>query len=197
MSTDLPEYYRHLLASSPDDEPAEAPSSAAPGVTDARAPAGPASDETPGPRPYRADAFTLPLPDPDWRDATTYTLLGPVSGGIRHNVTVHLDDAPEADALADYVAAQMGPLEASLPDGRVLMHGPLTLDCGLDAYRAILRWQPDDRDTPLYQEQIYVLHDGLGYTLTATFTRATRKRFGPGVERLMRTFRPRPGARGN
>jgi len=81
-----------------------------------------------------------------------------------------------------------------LPEGTLLMHGPLTLEDGSGAYRAIFRWQPDGRDAPLYQEQVYVYCDGCGYTLTTSFSAETRKRFGPAVESLLRRFQPAPAS---
>lgn len=189
-SSDLPEYYRHLVdpPNASDGDTAAAPDRDASAALDgaperASSPAG-------KPRAYYADVFQVPLPDDEWADATDYMLLGPVSGGLRHNITVHVDLDAEDASLTDYSGAQMASLEAGLPDGRLLMHGPLTLDGGHAAYRAIFRWQPEDRETPLYQEQIYVVHDGAGYTLTASFTDRTRKRFGPRIERMMRTFQP-------
>lgn len=140
---------------------------------------------------YHADAFHMPLPSDAWTCGTTYTLLGPVSRGMRHNITVTLDRDVEHATLSDYAAAQMEPLENSLPDCTLLMHGPLPLTSGNDGYRCIYRWHPEDQEQPLYQEQVYVLANGIGYTLTASFRSDTRKRFGAVVEQMMRSFRVR------
>jgi hypothetical protein len=193
MSPNVPDYYRHLVDPAPPNDPDDAPGKAA------SPPASPSgslqtSEPTDEPRRYRADAFSLPLPGPDWRDGTDYTLLGPVSGGLRHNIVVQVDPDTDAQSLSDYVGAQMGELETALPEGRLLMHGPLLLDDGTGAYRSIFRWLPENRDDPLYQEQVYVYHDGCGYTLTASFSSETRKRFGAAIESLMRRFRPVPAS---
>lgn len=179
MSDSLPDYYRHLAAQN--DEASTSPSGPS-------TPAASEDAEAP-PRPFRADAFRLQLPDGDWKDRSVYTITGPTSDGIQHNITVTLDPEVEADTLYDFAAEQIAALELSLERCRVLMDDEIELDGGLPAYRAIYVWYPKD-DLRLYQEQIYVLHDGCGYTLTASFTRATRKQFGPEVERMMRSFRP-------
>ena len=204
MPNEIPDYYRHLLDPSDgaDTDPASQDSSRDRPVQEgnpAASPSGSAREETVGanptpdsPRRYRADAFSLPVPGPEWRDGTIYTLLGPVSGGLRHNITIHVDDDTDATSLDEYAGAQLGGLEAALPEGRLLMHGPLTLDDETAAYRIIFRWQPTNRDGPLYQEQVYVYDDGCGYTLTSSFSAASRKRFGAAIESLLRRFRLEP-----
>ena len=204
MPNEIPDYYRHLLDPSDgaDTDPVSQDPSRDRPVQEgnpAASSSGSAREETAGananpdtPRRYRADAFSLPVPGPEWRDGTTYTLLGPVSGGLRHNITIHVDDDTDATSLDEYAGAQMEGLEAALPEGRLLMHGPLTLDDETAAYRIIFRWQPTNRDGPLYQEQVYVYGDGCGYTLTSSFSAASRKRFGPAIESLLRRFRLEP-----
>lgn len=204
MPTEIPDYYRHLLDPSDgeDRDPASQDPSQdhpVPEGNPAASSSGSAQAETVGatsppdsPRRYRADAFSLPVPGPEWRDGTTYTLLGPVSGGLRHNITIHVDDDTDATSLDEYAGAQMEGLETALPEGRLLMHGPLTLDDETAAYRTIFRWQPTNRDGPLYQEQVYVYDDGCGYTLTSSFSAASRKRFGAAIESLLCRFRLEP-----
>ncbi len=83
----------------------------------------------------------------------------------------------------------MQSLEAQLQGCRVLKRDQVALDNGLPAYRAIFVWRPAE-DQRLYQEQLYVLHQQTGYTLTATFTKKTRKTLGSQVERIMLSFTP-------
>lgn len=204
MPNEIPDYYRHLLdpsdgadtdpvsQDSSRDRPEQEGNPAASSSGSAREETAGANANPDGPRCYRADAFSLPVPGPEWRDGTTYTLLGPVSGGLRHNITIHVDDDTDATSLDEYAGAQMEGLEAALPEGRLLMHGPLTLDDETAAYRIIFRWQPTNRDGPLYQEQVYVYGNGCGYTLTSSFSAASRKRFGPAIESLLRRFRLEP-----
>jgi len=197
VSSDIPDYYRHLMntgdaSNAPVERPSR-PEEADDGSVGAESPssdsasAGDQQSDV-----YHADTFQFPLPGDVWTCETTYTLLGPVSRGMRHNITVTLDRETECTTLQDYAAAQMELLEGSLPQCTVLMHGSLPLISGDDAYRCIYRWHPEDEDEPLYQEQVYVFAGGVGYTLTASFRRDTRKQFGPIIERMMRSFRVRP-----
>ena len=196
VSSDIPEYYRHLMntgdaSNAPVERPSR-PEKADDGSVGAESPA--SDTDAAGDQQsdvYHADTFQFPLPGDAWTCETTYTILGPVSRGMRHNITVTQDRDTECATLQDYTAAQMEPLESSLPQCTVLMHGPFPLISGDDAYRCIYRWQPEDGDRPLYQEQVYVFAEGVGYTLTASFRRDTRKQFGPMIERMMRSFRVR------
>jgi hypothetical protein len=101
----------------------------------------------------------------------------------------NLDDEVEADSVYDFAAQEIALLEPQLEGFRLLVDDPIELDCGEPAYRAIFCWYPED-DLKLYQEQIYVLPDERGYTLTASFTRNTRKQLGAAVERMMLSFTP-------
>jgi len=139
--------------------------------------------------PYYADAFVLPLPGEEWQDQSVYTITGPTIDGVTHNITVNIDDEVEADSVYDFAAQEIALLEPQLDGCRVLIDDPIELDCGDPAYRAIFLWYPEE-DLKLYQEQIYVLPDSRGYTLTASFTRETRKRLGAEVERMMLSFTP-------
>jgi len=186
MPDSIPEYYRHLA-----DETGE---ESGPGHgTD---PKGDSGDEETDPQDapseptvYRADAFRLLLPEGEWQDGSVYTIIGPTIDGVTHNITVTTDDEVEADSVYDFAAQEVALVEAQLDRCRVLIDDPIELDCGEPAYRAIFVWYPED-DLKLYQEQIYVLHDDRGYTLTASFTQDTRKPLGPEVERMMLSFTP-------
>ena len=142
---------------------------------------------------YVATAFTLALAD-DWTDATVFILSGPYTDGVQHNVTVVIDSAGGVGSLTEYVDLQVRPLDESLTSCRILLREPTQLANGMPAYRVIYSWHPIE-GRRLYQEQLYVLHEGVGYKLTATFSKKTRKTLGPQVERMMLSFEPgRPEA---
>ena len=137
---------------------------------------------------YRANTFMLPLPK-DWQDRTVYSLLGPLNDNLQHNITINVEPEAPFDTVDDYAAEQVAVIEGELKGCRVLKKESVTLDSGLPAYRAIFVWYPTE-EMKIYQEQLYVLHDGTGYRLTATFTPKTRKLLGPDIERIMRGFTP-------
>ena len=129
------------------------------------------------------------LPSADWQDRSLYTLTGPTIDGIQHNITINVEEEPEAETLEDFAQQHIESLEPSLDACWVLMDNPVELLCEMPAHRVIFVWRPNE-DLRLYQEQIYVLYEGTGYILTASFTRKTRKQIGAQVERMMLSFNP-------
>jgi hypothetical protein len=144
-------------------------------------------------RPSRQSTAPTPFgscaPRASGKTAPVYTITGPTIDDVTHNITVNIDDEVEADSVYDFAAQEIALLEPQLEGFRLLVDDPIELDCGEPAYRAIFCWYPED-DLKLYQEQIYVLPDERGYTLTASFTRNTRKQLGAAVERMMLSFTP-------
>jgi len=137
---------------------------------------------------YQGNAFQLELQE-GWKDDTVYILSGPVTDGMQHNLTVSIDHEPQLDTLPEYAEWQTASLEEQLKSCRLLLKEEIQLNNGMPAYRAIFSWHPSD-DIRIYQEQIYVLTEEKAFTLTASFTKKTRKTLGPQVERMMRSFEP-------
>ena len=196
MPPDIPEYYRHLAeepskksSSQGDDDDGREKPRGMPIPDSARRPKEPAP---PPPLPlendYRANSFTLSLPD-DWIDRTVYTLTGPVTDGVQHNITVTRQPDLSTDDITEFAELQIRSLEEELKGCRLLLKEPVELANGLPAYRALFVWWPAE-EIRLYQEQLYVLYKTTGFTLTASFTKKTRKTIGPQVERAMMTFSP-------
>ncbi|MGA9292900.1 MAG: DcrB-related protein [Ignavibacteriaceae bacterium] len=137
-------------------------------------------------RPYNADCFTLNMLE-DWQDKTIYTLTGPVTDGIQHNVIINVDPEVPFENLIDYADWQIKTLEEELKSCTLLKRGEIKLDNGIDAYEAIFSWFPLD-DVRIYQHQIFVLMEKAAYKLTASFTKKTRQTLGPQVLRMMLSF---------
>ncbi len=183
MSPEVPEYYRHLVEKKPQKE-----AQGKPGSPRSSSPGPGAAPQKVAGVPYVADTFTLPLPE-GWSDKTIFTLTGPVTDGVQHNITINIDRELAVDSLLDFAALQIQSLENQLRGIRLLKQESVLLANGTPAYRAIFVWYPVE-DVRLYQEQLYVLEGGLGYTLTASFTKKTRKTIGPAIERIMLSFEP-------
>lgn len=137
---------------------------------------------------YRGNTFQMELHE-GWQDDTLYILSGPVTDGMQHNLTISIDHEPQLDTLPEYVEWQTASLEEQLKSCRLLLKEKIQLNNGMPAYRAIFSWYPSD-EVRIYQEQIYVLTEEKAFTLTASFTKKTRKTLGPKVERMMRSFEP-------
>jgi hypothetical protein len=189
MDDSIPEYYRHLADETGEENGPEQQADLEGGSGDEETDM---QDDPAGPTLYRADAFRLLRPEGEWQDGSVYTLTGPTIDGVTHNITINIDDEVETDSVYDFAAQELALVEAQLEKCRMLVDDPIELDCGEPAYRAIFVWYPED-DLKLYQEQIYVLQNSRGYTLTASFTRETRKRLGTEVERMMLSFTPTTG----
>lgn len=181
MASQLPDYYRQFAERRPAEESGKGPSQRRPE---------PDQTEMAPPVEYRADTFAIDLYE-DWQDKTVYILAGPATDDVQHNVTINVGHDVEVDSLIDFADWQVKSLEEELKGCRLLLKDQVQLDCGIPAYRAIFVWYPME-EVRLYQEQLYVLHEGRGYTLTASFTKKTRKTLGPKVERIMRSFTPEP-----
>lgn len=146
-------------------------------------------------KPYNADQFSLNLLE-DWQDKTIFTLTGPVTDGIQHNVIVNVDPDCPFDNVEEYASYQIKTLEDELKGCILLKEGSLKLDDGSDAYEAIFSWYPTD-DLRIYQHQIYTLKDKTAYKMTASFTKKTRQTIGPAVVRMMLSFKPGPPQKQN
>lgn len=199
MSSEIPDYYKHFTEQ-PAAEPTEQ-SEADHSSDERRGMPIPESSRSPRMqesrprvaqefhgRTYRADSFTVDIPD-DWTDRTVFTLVGPVTDGIAHNITVTRQSDLETDSLESFADLQIQSLENELKGCRLLLREPVRLASDEEAYRAIFVWWPTE-EIRLYQEQVYVLHEKTGFTLTASFSKKSRKTIGPLVERAMLTFRP-------
>ncbi len=123
----------------------------------------------------------------DWLDKTIYTINGPVTDGIQHNVIINVDHENTFDDLVDYAEWNIKTLEEELKGCTLLKKGETKLTNGTDAYEAIFSWYPLD-DFRIYQHQVYVLIDKVAYKLTASFTKKTRQTIGPAIVRMMLSF---------
>ena len=137
---------------------------------------------------YRGNNFSLNIYE-DWTDKSLYTLTGPVTDGIQHNVIITHEPDVEMDSVEEYGEWQIQGVVSSLKGCMLLKKGAKKLQNGMDAYEAIFSWYPTD-ELRIFQQQIYVLHEKVGYKITASFTKKTRKTLGPQVERMMLSFNP-------
>jgi hypothetical protein len=138
--------------------------------------------------PYQGNGFTLNQLE-DWKDSTIYTLTGPVTDGIQHNVIITIDKEPNTDDLIEYAEFHIKTLEKELKSCMLLKKGETKLTNGTEAYEAIFSWYPTDQ-VRIYQHQIFVMIDKLAYKMTASFTKKTRQTLGPAVERMMLSLNP-------
>jgi hypothetical protein len=137
---------------------------------------------------FQGNGFTFNQLE-DWQDKTIYTLTGPVTDGIQHNVVINVDKDVPFDTLIDYADWQIKTLEKELKGCMLLKRGETKLNNGTEAYEAIFKWYPVN-DFRIYQHQIFILIEKTAYKLTASLTKKTRQTLGPQVERMMLSFNP-------
>lgn len=132
---------------------------------------------------FQGNGFTLNQLD-NWEDKTLYTLLGPVTDGIQHNVIIDVERDADFDSVEEFADWHIKTLEDELKSCILLKRGEIKLANGTDAYEAIFSWYPSD-ETRIYQQQIFVLTGKTAYKITASYTKKTRKTLGPAIERMM------------
>lgn len=137
---------------------------------------------------YQGNGFTINQLE-DWKDSTLYTLTGPVTDGMQHNIIIVKDKDVPIDYLIDYSEIQIQALIKELKGCMILKKGVTKLLNEMDAYEVIYSWIPAE-GIKIYQHQIYVLVEKSGYKITASFTKKTLYSLGPQVERMMLSFNP-------
>jgi hypothetical protein len=137
---------------------------------------------------YQANTFAMQCLD-QWQDKTVYTLAGPVTDGMQHSVTITVGENVPFTSVREFAEWQIAATEQRLQSCQLLKKGNITLANGTPAFQAIFTWIPA-AGLKLYHDQIFVLLEGTAYTLTATFSRNSRKTLGPQVERMMLSFEP-------
>lgn len=137
---------------------------------------------------FQGNSFTINQLE-DWEDKTLYTLLGPVTDGIQHNVVIDIDKDVPFDSVEEFAEWHIKTLESELKSCMLLKRGEIKLTNGTDAYEAIFSWYPSD-ETRIYQQQIFVLVEKTAYKMTASYTKKTRKTLGPQIERMMLSLNP-------
>lgn len=189
---DIPEYYKQFQNQPPKGkeeekkpEQKEQPSQKPPQKQETQKPpqAPQVKDKTVD---YQGNGFTLNQLE-DWEDKTLYTLTGPVTDGIQHNVIITIDKEPAFDNVIEYADLQITTLEKELKSCMLLKRGETKLTNGTEAYEAIFSWYPTD-ELRIYQHQIFVMVEKVAYKMTASFTKKTRQTIGPAVVRMMLSF---------
>lgn len=137
---------------------------------------------------FFADHFTLSL-GPKWNSTTVYRLEGPRIDDFQHTIQITVDPDVGDPAVADYASQRIEQKKASLQDGRVLRRARTRIDSGRPAYWVLLSVQSPEGD-PRYQEECYVLHEGVGYQLSAQFTPKTHSKMGPVIRSIFDRFSP-------
>jgi hypothetical protein len=191
----IPDYYRQFQ-NQPSEEKKEEKSPESPeaektGKPQQKQPAKPvAKQEVPKDKTvvFRGNGFTVNQLE-EWEDKTIYTITGPVTDGIQHNIIITVDRENTFESLSEYAEWNIKTLEEELKGCTLLKKGETQLTNGSEAYEAIFSWYPLD-DYRIYQHQIYTFYEKTAFKLTASFTKKTRQTIGPAILRMMLSFNP-------
>lgn len=130
--------------------------------------------------------FRIAVPH-DWRDKTVYCFEGPQEDGIKHQITVTIDNNVAIQELAQYANLQMNVMENELRGYMKLKQGEIQLLNGVPAYEVVYKWYPTP-SRKIYQRVIYILINNTGYMLIATFSKKTWKIKGEELGKILMSF---------
>jgi hypothetical protein len=133
--------------------------------------------------------FRIKLPE-EWEDLTVFTYFGPMDSGVQHNIVITVDPKPkEKKDLASYVRQQVGQNESNFPGFTMIAEREKDLPSGLPAYEIVYKYCPTEGKV-IFQKQIFILTEGKGYILTASFSKKTMKTIAHVVDEIMASFSP-------
>lgn len=184
----IPEYYRQFQTppvekKKPEEKPSDKPAA----VTETER--APVKKQEPAPAKsilFQGNGFNLQQLE-EWTDKTIYTITGPVTDGIQHNVIINVDRDVPFQSLKDYSEWQLSTLTKELKGCTLLSRTDIKLLNGMEAVEAYFSWYPVP-DIKIYQKQMYILAGTTAYKMTASFTKKTQHTIGPQVERMMLSF---------
>jgi hypothetical protein len=133
--------------------------------------------------------FRLVLPE-EWEDRTVFTYFGPMDSGVQHNLTITVDPKPkEKKDLASYVRSQIHNNESEFPGFTMIAEREKELPSGIPAYEIVYKFCPTEGKV-IFQKQIFILTEGKGYILTASFSKKTMKTISHVVDEMIASFSP-------
>lgn len=135
-----------------------------------------------------ADSFTMALQE-GWTNETTYVLEGPHTDGLQHTIQVDVDPNTGDAIVVHYANTRIEEQKESLNGCRFIKKEWTRLENGRRAYQALLSWTPTE-GRRMYRDQLFVVHNGTGYRLAASFTKKTFKTLRPRVHRALHHFEP-------
>ena len=130
--------------------------------------------------------FSMKFPQ-EWSDKSVYRFEGPIDDGIQDNIIVTIENNVDVPDLDTYARLQIKAVQEELQGFSELKQGPLVMDCKLPAYELVYKWYPME-GREIYQRVIYVLHNGTGYMLTASFSKKTWKMRAGHMDSILKSF---------
>lgn len=132
--------------------------------------------------------FDIDLPN-GWKDRTVHTFMGPDESGVQHILTLVIDRDVSNIELSEFARERINAVVDSMPGIEVLKDEEKTLSDGRAVHEFIYKWAPVNGKV-IFQKQIYMLIDEVGYTFSANFSEKTIEAIGSDVEQIISSFQP-------
>lgn len=131
--------------------------------------------------------FDLTLPD-GWADRTIYSYAGPDDSGLKHIITLSIDDTTRAGTAAEFARERVDATARSYPSAEIVKDEDKQLPNGAEAREVVFKWMPAD-NMPRFMKQLYIVTDGVGYCFAGTFTKKTIKTIALDMDRIAASLR--------
>jgi hypothetical protein len=131
--------------------------------------------------------FQLDLP-PGWTDRSVYVFTGPVEHGVRHTLTIEVDERGGKGGLDAFVASRLAAVRAGLSTAQVLKDGRTTASGGAESHELIVKQSTAD-GSPLLVRRLLQVDGAAGVVFTATYTKWSARTWGAQIDRMMESFR--------
>ena len=133
--------------------------------------------------------FRIALPE-DWEDRSVFTYFGPEDSGVQHNLVITVDPKPkEKKDLAQYVRSQIQNNESEFPGFTMIAEREKQLPSDLPVYEIVYKYCPAEGKV-IFQKQVFIIAEGKGYIITASFSKKTMKTIGTVVDEIIASFTP-------
>lgn len=127
-------------------------------------------------------AVTIPT---GWTDATVYSFLGPQRYGEQAIITLSIEPHPSGRSLKEFAEPRATTLRQQ-GDVEVLNEGNTTVAEERVAYEIALR--SGSGKTASYQQFLYLIERGMGYTFVLRAGRATWQMGRAALQQVLNTF---------
>ena len=136
----------------------------------------------------KTDRFRFDLPT-GWEDQTVYHFRGPDIDGQSHTMTLTIARRLIDDDIAAFARDRIDPIVENLQGLEVLKQEEVTLEGGHPVFEFVYRWIPGE-GVKLYQEYVFVIMDGIGFSFCCSFSKKSFKMLGNQMKDMVEALLP-------
>ena len=130
--------------------------------------------------------FHIDLPV-GWEDASVHSYLGPEINGVRHLLSVQIDDKADGASLEDYAQERIARTKAARAGLTVLKEGPAKLSDGRSIYEFVYRYiRPDDM--PEFGREVFLRDGNSVVSFAGTFAKRTKETVGVQMQQMVESY---------